>query len=106
MRGVDRRYAQVAATLGSGPLRTFLQVGLPLAAPGIAAGAALAWARSLGEFGATITFAGNFAGETQTAPLAIYVALQGNPDAAVALSVAMLVVAVLILGLLRGQWLR
>jgi molybdate transport system permease protein len=106
MRGVDRRYAQVAATLGSGPLRTFVQVGLPLAAPGIAAGAALAWARSLGEFGATITFAGNFAGETQTAPLAIYVALQGNPDAAVALSVAMLVVAVLILGLLRGQWLR
>jgi molybdate transport system permease protein len=106
MRGVDQRYAQVASTLGSGPLRTFLQIGLPLAAPGIAAGAALAWARSLGEFGATITFAGNFAGETQTAPLAIYVALQGNPDAAVALSVAMLFVAVLILGLLRGQWMR
>ena len=106
MRGVDQRYAQVASTLGSGPLRTFVQIGLPLAAPGIAAGAALAWARSLGEFGATITFAGNFAGETQTAPLAIYVALQGNPDAAVALSVAMLFVAVLILGLLRGQWMR
>ena len=106
MRGVDERYAQVAATLGSGPLRTFTRVGLPLAAPGIAAGAALAWARSLGEFGATITFAGNFSGETQTAPLAIYVALQDNPDAAVALSVAMLVVAVAVLGLLRGRWMR
>ncbi len=106
MRGTDRRYALVASTLGARPLRTFLTVGLPLAAPGIAAGAALAAARALGEFGATITFAGNFAGETQTAPLAIYVALQSNPDAAVALSVAMLALAVLILGLLRGRWLR
>jgi len=106
MRGTDRRYALVASTLGARPLRAFLTVGLPLAAPGIAAGAALAAARALGEFGATITFAGNFAGETQTAPLAIYVALQSNPDAAVALSVAMLALAVLILGLLRGRWLR
>ena len=106
MRGVDQRYAQVASTLGSGPLRTFVQIGLPLAAPGIAAGAALAWARSLGEFGATITFAGNFTGTTQTAPLAVYTALESDPQAAIALSVTMLVVCVVVLGALRGRWAR
>lgn len=106
MRGLDRRMPAVAATLGASPTRVFLRVVLPLAFPGIAAGAALAWARALGEFGATITFAGNFSGTTQTAPLAIYVTLQDNPDAAVAISLAMLAVSVLVLGLLRGRWLR
>ncbi len=106
MRAVDDRYDAVAATLGASPLRIFTRVALPLAAPGIASGAALAWARALGEFGATITFAGNFAGSTQTAPLAVYVALQNDPQAALALSIAMLVVSLLVLGLLRGRWMR
>ena len=94
----------MAATLGASPTRVFTRVALPLAAPGIAAGAALAWARALGEFGATITFAGNLTGRTQTAPLAVYVALQDDPQAAIALSIAMLVVSVAVLGLLRGRW--
>jgi molybdate transport system permease protein len=106
MRGLDARIIAVAHTLGASPLRVYWRVALPLTAPGILAGAVLAWARALGEFGATITFAGNFAGETQTAPLAIYVALQSNPDAAIALSLTMLTVAVVILGALRGRWIR
>lgn len=105
MRSVDRRYDKIAATLGASPTRVFARVALPLAAPGIAAGAALAWARALGEFGATITFAGNLTGTTQTAPLAVYVALQSDPQAAIALSIAMLVVSIGVLGLLRGRWL-
>lgn len=104
MRSVDQRYDQIAATLGASPTRVFARVALPLAAPGIAAGAALAWARALGEFGATITFAGNLTGTTQTAPLAVYVALQSDPQAAIALSIAMLVVSIGVLGLLRGRW--
>ncbi|MGL4175734.1 MAG: ABC transporter permease [Dermatophilaceae bacterium] len=106
MRGVDRRVLDVAATLGARPLHVLIHVALPMAAPGVAAGAALAWARALGEFGATITFAGNFAGRTQTAPLAVYVALQDDPQTAVALSLAMLVVSVAVLALMRGRWLR
>ena len=106
MRGLDRRILDVSATLGARPLRVLTRVALPLAAPGVAAGTALAWARALGEFGATITFAGNFAGRTQTTSLLVYVALQDDPQTAVALSLAMLVVAVVVLGLLRGRWLR
>ena len=106
MRQVDRRYDALAATLGSSPWHTFTRVGLPLAAPGIAAGAALAWARALGEFGATITFAGNFVGTTQTAPLAVYTALEQDPQAAIALSVLMLAVSVVVLAALRGRWVR
>lgn len=104
MRSVDRRYDAIAATLGASPTRVFFRVALPLAAPGILAGAALAWARALGEFGATITFAGNLTGRTQTAPLAVYVSLQSDPQAAIALSVAMLAVSIAVLGLLRGRW--
>ena len=106
MRGIDRRLLDVSATLGARPVRVLTHVALPLAAPGIASGTALAGARALGEFGATITFAGNFAGETQTASLLVYVALQDDPQTAVALSLAMLAVAVGVLGLLRGRWLR
>jgi molybdate transport system permease protein len=101
---LDERYEDVASTLGAGPVRTFRLVTLPLVAPGLAAGAALAWARALGEFGATITFAGNLPGRTQTLPLAVYVALQSDPDAAVALSVVLLAVSVLVLFALRGRW--
>nr|WP_066643425.1 ABC transporter permease [Serinicoccus hydrothermalis] len=106
MRGLDRRYDQVAATLGAGPLRTFLTVVVPMVLPGIAAGSALAWARALGEFGATITFAGSFPGRTQTAPLGVYAALEQDPQAAIALSVVMLTISVVVLGALRTRWLR
>ena len=77
---------------------------LPLVGPGIAAGAILAWARALGEFGATITFAGNFPGTTQTMPLAVYLALETDPDAALLLSVLLLAVSVAVLVLLRDRW--
>lgn len=106
MRSVDPRLEHVAATLGASPWRSFTRVALPLALPGMAAGAALAWARALGEFGATITFAGNFVGRTQTAPLAVYVALERDPQAAISLSLAMLLVSVVVLALLRGRWVR
>jgi molybdate transport system permease protein len=106
MRGLDPRYDGLAATLGASPWRTFRTVVVPMVAPGIASGSALAWARALGEFGATITFAGNFPGRTQTAPLAVYVALESDPQAAIALSLVMLLVSVLVLGALRGRWLR
>ena len=107
MRGLDPRYDGLAATLGASPWRTFRTIVVPMVAPGIASGAALAWARALGEFGATITFAGSFPGRTQTAPLAVYFLLEsGDTQAALALSTVMLLVSVLILGVLRGRWLR
>lgn len=105
LTALDERYEDVAGTLGAGPLSTFRRVTLPLVGPGIAAGAALAWARALGEFGATITFAGNLPGSTQTLPLHVYLQLQsGHPDAAVAASVLMLAVSILVLVALRGRW--
>jgi molybdate transport system permease protein len=76
IEAVDRRLVAAARTLGASPWRAFLTITLPLSAPGIAAGAMLGFARSLGEFGATITFASNIAGETRTLPLAIYSGLQ------------------------------
>ena len=79
---------------------------LPLVLPGIAGGLALAWARALGEFGATITFAGSFPGRTQTAPLAVYSALDTDPAVATSISIVLLAASVLVLGLLRGRWLR
>ena len=104
LRASDRRYEEAAATLGATPMTTFRRVTLPLVAPGIAAGAVLAWARALGEFGATITFAGNFPGTTQTMPLAVYLALETDPDAALLLSVLLLAVSVAVLVLLRDRW--
>jgi molybdate transport system permease protein len=103
--GLDERYEEVAATLGSSPWRVFRSVTLPLVGPGLAAGAALAWARALGEFGATITFAGNLPGETQTLPLAVYLLLQDDPAAATAVSLMLLAVSVAVLVALRGRWL-
>ena len=96
---VDRRYLDAAATLRSSPSRTLFRVMLPLALPSLLAGAAMTWARALGEFGATITFAGNMPGVTQTMPLAVYLALQTDLDAAVAMSVLMLALS---LGVLLG----
>jgi molybdate transport system permease protein len=105
LRTVDRRYEQAAATLGATRSVTFRRVTLPLIAPSLAAGAVLCWARALGEFGATITFAGNLPGTTQTTPLAVYVALENDPAAAIALSVVLLGVSVAVLLILRERWL-
>ncbi len=105
LRGADTRYEEAAATLGAGRWTTFRRVTLPLVAPGIAAGAVLCWARALGEFGATITFAGNYPGTTQTMPLAVYLSLeQGDLDAAMVLSLILLIVSVTILASLRDRW--
>lgn len=94
---VDRRYLDAAATLRTPPYEVFLRVMLPLALPSVLAGAAMGWARALGEFGATITFAGNMPGVTQTMPLAVYIALQTDLEAAIALSVLLLLVSVAVL---------
>jgi molybdate transport system permease protein len=105
LRAADRRYEEAAATLGARPWTVFRRVTLPLVAPGVVAGAVLCWARALGEFGATITFAGNFPGRTQTMPLAVYQALESaDPRAAVLLSVLLLGVSVAVLALLRDRW--
>jgi molybdate transport system permease protein len=105
LRAADRRFEEAAATLGARRWTVFRRVTLPLVAPGVVAGAVLAWARALGEFGATITFAGSFPGRTQTMPLAVYLALETNPDAAVAISLLLLAVSVLTLVFLRDRWL-
>ncbi|RKN35570.1 ABC transporter permease [Micromonospora musae] len=104
LRGADSRYEEAAATLGANRWTTFTHVTLPLVAPGIAAGAVLCWARALGEFGATITFAGNFPGRTQTMPLAVYLALETDLEAAIVLSLILLTVSVAILATLRDRW--
>jgi len=106
LRGMDRRFEDAAVTLGASRLMVLRRVTLPLIAPGLIAGALLAWARALGEFGATITFAGNFPGRTQTMPLAIYTLLETDRDAALALSVVLLAICVAVLLILRDQWLR
>jgi molybdate transport system permease protein len=100
----DLRYEEAAVTLGANRWTVFWRVTLPLVAPGVAAGAVLCWARALGEFGATITFAGNFPGRTQTMPLAVYLALESDPDAAIVLSLVLLAVSVAVLTGLRGRW--
>jgi molybdate transport system permease protein len=105
LRAADVGLEEAAATLGSRPTATFRRVTLPLILPSLGAGAVLAWARALGEFGATITFAGNLPGVTQTMPLAVYQAFQTDPDAAVALSLVLLAVSVTVLALLRERWL-
>jgi len=105
LRGADSRYEEAAATLGARRWTTFRRVTLPLVAPGIAAGAVLCWARALGEFGATITFAGNYPGRTQTMPLAVYLALETDLKDAIVLSLVLLFVSVAILVSLRDKWL-
>ncbi len=100
----DLRYEEAAATLGASRWTVFRRITLPMVGPGVAAGAVLCWARALGEFGATITFAGNFPGRTQTMPLAVYLALESDPDSAILLSVVLLVVSVAVLVGLRGRW--
>lgn len=105
LAGMDRRYEDLSASLGAGRVATFRRVILPMAAPALGAGLLLAWARALGEFGATITFAGNIAGKTRTLPLAVYLALESGHDSAIALSLLLLAVSLAVLVALRGRWL-
>jgi molybdate transport system permease protein len=102
---MDRRYEEAARTLGAKRWRVFTQVTLPLIGPSLFAGAVLCWARALGEFGATITFAGNFPGVTQTMPLAVYLLLVTNQEASYILSLVMLLISLLVLVALRHRWL-
>ncbi|MGG8406258.1 ABC transporter permease, partial [Streptomyces sp. 12297] len=102
--GLKTSYEETAASLGAAPVRVFFTVTLPMVAPGLIAGAALTWARALGEFGATITFAGNLPGTTQTLPLQVYLLLQDQPEAATSLSLLLLAIAMAVLIALRGRW--
>jgi molybdate transport system permease protein len=105
-RSTDERLEGAARTLGAGRLTTFRRVTLPLVRPSRVAGAVLCWARALGEFGATITFAGNLPGTTQTLPLFVYLKLEGsNPDSAIVLSLVLLAVSLAVLVALRDRWL-
>jgi molybdate transport system permease protein len=106
LRSMDVRFEDAARTLGAGHWTVFRRITLPLIGPSLAAGAVLAWSRALGEFGATITFAGNFPGTTQTAPLAVYIDLEsGQLPSAVMLSLLMIVVSLAVLVALRGRYL-
>ena len=105
MLGVDRRLEQVSRSLGRGPVDTFLRVTLPLAVPGVTAGAVLSFARALGEFGATIVLAGNVAGETRTIPVAVYTLLNVRGGEAAALRLVAVSVALALAALLGSFWL-
>lgn len=100
--GVDRKLEQMSASLGVSNLKTFFRLTMPLAAPSLVSGLLMTWARALGEFGATIMFAGNFPGRTQTMPLAIYSGLESNLDSALALSLILVVVSFGILFAVRA----
>ena len=104
LRNTDTEFEQAAASLGASPLQVFRRVTLPMIAPSLRAGIVLAWARALGEFGATVTFAGNLQGRTQTLPLAVFVALESNRDAAVAISLVLVVISVVVLVAMRDRW--
>ncbi|GAA5085328.1 molybdate ABC transporter permease subunit [Nocardia iowensis] len=106
LRAADPRFEDAAATLGASRWLTFRRVTLPSVLPGVVAGGVLCWARALGEFGATITFAGNFPGKTTTMPLAVYLALETDPQDAIVLSLVLLTVSVVVLVALRERWIR
>lgn len=103
--GVDRRFEEVALTLGARQRFVVFGVVMRLASPALGAGMIVAWARALGEFGATISFAGNIEGKTQTMPLAVYMLLESDPQGAFALSIVLIVIAVAVLVILRGRYL-
>lgn len=103
LRGLDTRYEDAAATYGAGRWTVMRRVTLPMIAPSILAGMALTWARALGEFGATITFAGNFPGKTQTLPLAIYLAFENNDPAGIVLSLVLVAVSIVVLVLVGSR---
>jgi len=104
LRSIDTKYEEAAAVMGATDFTRFMRVTLPLLKPSLVAGLMLAWARALGEFGATITFAGNIQGRTQTAPLAVYTMLESNPEGAYALSFLLVAVSVAVLVGLRDRW--
>jgi molybdate transport system permease protein len=104
LRQLDDRVEDAARTLGGSRWYTFRRVTLPAIRPALAAGAVLAWARALGEFGATITFAGNYPGVTRTMPLAVYLALETNPEEAIMLALVLIGISILVLVLLRDRW--
>ena len=105
-RSTDQRLEDAARSLGAGRVRVFRTVTLPMVTPSFIAGAVLCWARALGEFGATITFAGNLQGTTQTLPLFVYIKLGGsNPDSAIVLSLVLLAISLVVLVSLRDRWL-
>lgn len=104
LRSLDGRHESAAATLGADQFTVFRKVSLPMIAPSLRAGVVLAWARALGEFGATITFAGNLQGRTQTLPLAVFVALESDREAAVAISVILIAISFVVLVSLRDRW--
>lgn len=106
LRGMHPKYEEAAAVMGASRWTVMRRVTLPMVLPSLLAGAVLCWARALGEFGATVTFAGNFPGVTQTLPLAVYSALETNRDAAIALSVVLLLVCVAVLIALRDRYFR
>jgi molybdate transport system permease protein len=105
LRSADRRSELAAASLGASRAQVFRLVTLPLVAPGVAAGAVLCFTRALGEFGATITFAGSFPGVTRTLPIASYLAMNSDPETAIALALLLLVVSLAVLVGLRDRWL-
>jgi len=105
LRQLDRRVEDAARTLGGSRWYVFSRVTLPTIRPALVAGAVLAWARALGEFGATITFAGNFPGTTQTMPLATYLALETDPDEAIMIALLLIAVSFTVLVALRDRWL-
>lgn len=104
LRNLDPRYETAAATLGARPLTVFRKITIPAILPALRAGAVIAWARSLGEFGATVTFAGNLQGRTQTLPLAVFVALESDRDTAIAISLILVAVSFVVLVGLRDRW--
>lgn len=104
LRGMDTRHEDAAATLGASRWTVLRRVTLPTIAPSLLSGVVLTWARAFGEFGATVTFAGNLQGRTQTLPLAVFVALETDRDTAVAISLVMVAVSLAVLVGLRGRW--
>ena len=105
LRQVDRRLEEAARTLGASNWYVFRRITLPAIRPALVAGAVLSWARALGEFGATITFAGNFPGTTQTLPLAVYLSLETDPQQAIVLALGLIAVSFAVLVALRDRWL-
>lgn len=105
LRSLDLRQEEAARTLGAGPWTVLRRVTLPLVAPAVVSGAVLCWARALGEFGATITFAGNFPGRTETVPIAVFFALDTSPESAIVLSLILLAVSIAVLASMRDRWL-
>lgn len=104
LSNLDGRHESAAATLGASPLTVFRRVTLPMIGPSLRAGLVLAWARALGEFGATVTFAGNLQGRTQTLPLAVFVELERDRDTAIAISLVLIAISLGVLLLLRDRW--